>query len=253
MTLGMSPAEHPDDVVLDLRDSAAVLESLGDVRPSTIVHGAARVGGTGIIAVNRAIDESVCRVAVRIGAPHVVQLSSGAVYGTSRPGARKEDDPLQGSSDYAVSKIAGESRFAALVQEGVAVTTLRLFNVAGPAFPDSLVSRLLVANAREPVMIVAADAFVRDYIHQSDVVDVLAAATVRGAMGPQTVMNVAAGAPVSTRALISRLGVDPAGIIERPGDFSSNWADVERLTAAFGIRPRANPSPSWGSEHLGRC
>lgn len=251
VSLGRSAAEHPDDVVVDLRDADATAEAVRRVDPDAIVHLASVLRADDLVAQNDLIDRAVADAARRAETAHVVQLSSGAVYGTSRSHALAEDDPLDGDSPYARSKAAGEELFRDLAApgRGASSTTLRVFNVAGPAFPDSLVMRLLRATRESPVSLVAPDAFVRDYIHQSDVVRAMVAALASSGGGHRTV-NVGSGVAVSTRMLLEVLGVDGERVVELPGEPDVNWADVSRMNRILGFAPQSTPGPAWTAVDL---
>lgn len=251
VSLGRSTGESSDDVRIDLRDPDGVARVVDDVRPGTIVHLASVLRGEDLVAQNALIDEAIATASRGAAVPHVVNLSSAAVYGTQHPTARREGDELAGTSAYAQSKIHGEERFRALAVDGpTQVTTLRLFNVAGPAFPDSLVMKLLTATPEAPVALTEPDRFVRDYIHQSDAI-----AMIRSAMstpvGGSHVLNLGSGVAVSTRMLLERLGITADRFVEAPGEPSWSWADVARAAEILGTRATASPDPRWGDPFLG--
>ncbi|WP_400994000.1 NAD-dependent epimerase/dehydratase family protein [Agromyces sp. GXQ0307] len=241
-----SDVPHPDDVRADVTDADAVEEAIARSGADVVVHLASVLRGDGIEDVNARIDRTLAEAIRRCGAQRVVHASSGAVYGVTAESARQEDSPLEGSGPYARSKIRAEEIFGGLAADGDAasVTSLRIFNVAGPAFPDSLVHRLIHASASQPVMLTAPDRFIRDYIHQDDLVDVLCAAIDHSTTGAR-VVNVGAGVAVSTRTLLERIAPDPSAVVESPGEPSFNWADISAMTRLFGVRPRAVPDRTW--------
>ncbi|MFF2370071.1 NAD-dependent epimerase/dehydratase family protein [Agromyces sp. NPDC058110] len=254
VSLGRTPVDgHPDDVVVDLRDAESVADVVRAAGADTIVHLASVLHGDDLVAQNRLIDAAVAGAALAIDAGRIIHVSSAAVYGTASAGARHEDSELAGDSAYARSKIEGEALFRRLAADstGTAVTTLRIFNVAGPDFPDSLVHKLATAAPRDPVTVVAPDHFIRDYIHQQDVSAVLLAATNSKHQGHR-VLNVGAGAAVSTRMLLQSLRVDGSSYIERAGAPSSSWADVSRMRSELGVSPTPYPTLAWESAHLPR-
>ncbi|MFB9642861.1 NAD-dependent epimerase/dehydratase family protein [Agromyces lapidis] len=250
VSLGRSrhDADHPDDVVVDLRDSDAVADITRRSAPEVIVHLASVLRGGELAADNRLIDSAVAGAAREARTRRIVHISSGAVYGTSATEARREDSALEGDGPYAKSKIAGEELFRTLADDRpeTAVMTLRVFNVAGPAFPDSLVHKLMHATSAEPVTVVAPDRFVRDYIHQSDVLAVLRAAVGAEHAGHR-VLNVGAGAAISTRMLLAGLQIDDARVVEKDGGPSFNWADISLLLETLGVVPGQGPTRDWES------
>ena len=243
---GAGAAQHPDDAAADLRDPDAVSRVIVQSEPDVVVHLASVLHGRDLAADNRQIDVAVADGIRASQTRHVVVASSGAVYGTARADALGEDAPADGRSEYALSKLRTEEHFHELTraEPALSVTALRIFNIAGSRFPDSLVLRLLRATAIEPLAVVAPDLFVRDYIHQDDVVAVLRAAIAHPETGFR-VLNVGAGVPVSTAMLLDRLDIPESCVVEQAGEASTNWADISRLTAVLGVTPRAMPDRSW--------
>lgn len=235
---------HTDDVIVDLSDAAAVNQAIDGAGAHTLVHLAAVLQGDELETMNGQIDHAVAEAVAEAGVRNIVYASSSAVYGSGLS-ARSESSPLAGDTPYARSKTTGEQIFGALARTGdVAVTVLRIFNVAGPAMRESLVQRLLRATAEDPVTVFAADEFTRDYVHQDDLIEVFSAAIDTAGRGTR-VVNVGAGVPVTTRMLLERLQVDPRSYSETEGSGSASWADISELVRVFGILPRAVPDRSW--------
>jgi nucleoside-diphosphate-sugar epimerase len=244
--------DHADDVHADLGDRAAVAAALGDRRLDVVVHLAAAVHHDAAIELGARMDATLAAL-VRDRAPRtVVFASSAAVYGTDTAVALTEDSPTTGGSAYATSKLATEALLRQLSFEmpELAVTVLRIFNVAGPSFPDSLVQRLLTADASRPVGLFPPRSFVRDYVHQADVVRAVRAATKRAAPG-FGVFNVGAGVPVTTAALLESLGVRDDAWVEIPGPASTSWCSNTAMVDEFGFTPLAVPTPSWNLPTVG--
>jgi nucleoside-diphosphate-sugar epimerase len=250
VSLGRSVEADPDDVRVDLRDADAVVDIVKSVNPGAIIHLASVLRGDGLLEQNLLIDEAVAAASRQSSTPHIVNMSSAAVYGTDRESALDEGAPLSGTSPYARSKIDGEQVFRRLGAETeTRVSTLRLFNVAGPAFPDSLVMKLLTATASAPVRLTAPDRFVRDYIHQSDAI-VMIRRALSVLPSRHRVVNVGAGVAVSTRMLLANLAVAEDRVVEVEGAPSWSWADVTRADEVFGTRATAVPTPEWAEPSL---
>ena len=92
--------------------------------------------------------------------------------------------------------------------------------------------------------VVDPDHFVRDYIHQSDVLAVLRAAA-RVEQEGHRVLNVGAGAAISTRMLLHSLRIEESRVIVREGVPSVNWADVSLMADALGVVPNQLPTRAW--------
>lgn len=203
------------------------------------------------LASSARIDASLEAIIRRTRPDKVVFSSTGAVYGDQAQSALNEDSPTLGSSDYALSKLTTERLLRNLTHEDplLAVTTLRIFNIAGPQFPASLVQRLIGADRDHPVTLTAPDRFVRDYIHQSDIVRVVLAALSDDRPGYR-VINVGAGSPVTTTDLVASLDVPPESWVEVDGNGSYNWADNSRLKATLGVTPHVLPTRAWAAPQL---
>lgn len=253
ISLGRSRPEvhHADDVVVDLRDAEAVADITRHAGADAIVHLASVLRADDLALNNQLIDSAVAGAAREARTRRVINVSSGAVYGTASSRALREDSPLAGDSAYAKSKMAGEELFRSLAEDRpeTSVTTLRIFNIAGPAFPDSLVHKLLHATSAQPVTVVDPDHFVRDYIHQSDVLAVLRAAA-RVEQEGHRVLNVGAGAAISTRMLLHSLQIEESRVIVREGVPSVNWADISLMADALGVVPNQLPTRAWESVTL---
>jgi UDP-glucose 4-epimerase len=197
------------------------------------------------------MDVSLEEIVRRSRPAHVVFASSGAVYGDGTPGALSEGSPTLGSSAYALSKLATEDLLRTLSEElpSLAVTALRIFNIAGPSFADSLVQRLLRADPDHPVQVRNPDSFVRDYIHQADTVLAVARAVERPRAGFRA-LNVGTGYAVSTRMLLESLAIPDEAWIEVPGVASTSWCDNAAMIRELDIVPHALPTRAWGAPTL---
>jgi nucleoside-diphosphate-sugar epimerase len=123
----LSNAEALDEAVRGTEavfHAAAMVESAGSRKQFTEVN----LGGT----------QQVFEACIRQGVPHVVYLSSVAVYGLAKDGARIDElTPLDESPEkrdsYAQSKIAADEHAAAIAEKTkLAVTILRPGVVYGP-------------------------------------------------------------------------------------------------------------------------
>ncbi|WP_308493263.1 NAD-dependent epimerase/dehydratase family protein [Microbacterium terrisoli] len=251
ISLGRSPAVHFDDVVVDLSEATAVAGVIADARPDVVVHLAAMLRGEDLIDRNALMDRAVAQAVRAANVPHSVFVSSAAVYGTAHATACREDSVAAPENPYGVSKLRGEAIFQQMSADRAeaSVLTLRIFNVVGPDFPGSLVSRLIGASEAEPVTLVGPDAFVRDYVHQSDVVALLVASLTASHAGYR-VLNAGAGVAVSTRDLIQRLAVPSSSYVERSGGPSVCWADMTRADQVLGVTVQRFPTRGWAAPIL---
>jgi UDP-glucose 4-epimerase len=234
------------DVVADLTDRRALAAVLAAVRPSAVVVAAGvspaecdsdpetarRVTVDAVLDLYDAADAAGCRT--------LVVPSTSAVYGDARRTAADESAPLAPGSRYAELKLAAEEGVAARLAAGGGVrpVTLRIFNVWGPGFRRSLVTRLLASTPEAPVALAGLDSFVRDYVHGDDVA-ALVAAVVEGGDELPGVVNVGSGEPVSNRGLVAALGArHELHWVESEPLESWSCADVSLARRVLGFAPR---------------
>ncbi|WP_431279752.1 NAD-dependent epimerase/dehydratase family protein [Leifsonia poae] len=243
VTAVVSP-RSPDDaarVRLDLADTAAVSSRAREARPEAIVHVGAIVGAAceADPAATRAVNIEATRALGLVAAERAARLifvSTSAVYGTGYTTPVDEDGPLDLGSAYARSK-----REAELVLDDLAngadldVVSLRVFNLFGPGFTDSLVSRLERATPDRPALLYGLDGYVRDYVHVDDTTDLIARA-LRTPSLPR-VLNVGSGQATSNRRLIDLLTIDPAAYRVENAPPSYSCADISLATSVLGFAP----------------
>ena len=190
----------------------------------------------------------VLLAARRHGARRVVYVSSSEVYGTGVKVPMAEDHPLEPTTIYGASKLAGELYTQAITRSfGLPTVVVRPFNTYGPrahfaGVYGEVIPRFTVRllNGRRPV-IFGDGLQTRDFTYVGDTVrGVLAAAVVGEATGQ--VFNLARGEEVSVRRLAELLAkaIDPTVTPEfgaaRPADVRRHWADVARARAELGFR-----------------
>ena len=201
---------------------------------------------------------AVLEAMLATGVRDLVFSSSAAVYGDAA-GVVTEDSPTVPVNPYGETKLAGEWLAADVARaEGLRVTSLRYFNVAGAGWPDladtavlNLVPMVLssIDAGRAPEIFgddyaTADGTCVRDFVHVRDLADAHLAvldALPRQAE-PHRVYNVGTGTGSSVRQVVegirSRLTDAPAAVTRprRPGDPAAVVADVSRIAVELGWR-----------------
>ena len=116
VSLGRSRPDvhHADDVVVDLRNAEAVADITRQARPDLIVHLASVLRGDDLAVHNRLIDSAVERAAREARTRRVINVSSGAVYGTAESHALREDSMLAATVRTRSRRSLGRS-FSALL------------------------------------------------------------------------------------------------------------------------------------------
>lgn len=245
------------DSDVDVRDAAAVEDSIAGARPDAIVHLAAlasvaaslaapalaaRVNALGALHVLRAAER-------RAPAARVLLVSSGEIYGPGDGRPFDESAPLAPRTPYARAKLAADRLGAAFAARGLDVVRARPFNHTGPgqgdAFVASSFARQLAeieAGRRAPELAVGNLAAVRDFLDVADVVEAYRRLLDRAV--PAGAYNVASGTGIAIGELLSGL---LAASTAKPAvrEHASRWrpadasvGDPGRLRRATGWAPR---------------
>ncbi|MCU1422417.1 MAG: hypothetical protein JWN36_2068 [Microbacteriaceae bacterium] len=228
---------------LDATALDAVREFLVASRPETVVYLARPVLDEADAArsARRAVDQlrDFAAIATESGVERLVFASSAAVYGTVQRAAVSELDAPVGTSAYALLKLESERVLADAARSGdLATMSLRIFNVYGPGFDQSLVNRLVLGDDPPPV-VDDTEEFVRDYIHSSDVARAVALAMDAEAAG-SIVVNVGTGVGTSNSALIALCPSAARVPSERPMPPSFSIADVSLIRSLWGFEAQVS-------------
>lgn len=204
--------------------------------------------------------QTVLEAMLATGVQNLVFSSSAAVYGDA-DGVVTELAPTVPVNPYGETKLAGEWMAADVARaEGLRVTSLRYFNVAGTGWPDladtavlNLVPMVLERlEAGESPQIFGDDyatadgTCVRDFVHVRDLAEAhLAVLDALPAQAePHRVFNVGTGNGASVREVVEgirrRLVDAPPAVMRprRPGDPAAVVADVSLIARELGWSAR---------------
>ena len=172
----------------------------------------------------------------------LVYAASSSCYGLAATPTR-EDHPIAPQYPYALSKYMGE--IAALHWHQLyrlPVNSIRIFNaygtrvrttgaygaVFGVFFKQKLEGR--------PFTVVGDGTQRRDFVYASDVAEAFRLAAAAKLSG--RTWNLGAGDPQSINRLVALLGGPVTYISKRPGEPDETWADISRIAAELGWKPR---------------
>ena len=244
---------------IDVSDDKAVAALVRDNGITRVVHLAAQAGvrysienpfayQRSNLAGHLAVMEA-CRHAP--GFEHLVYASSSSVYGNKPMGGAgfREDEPAANPvSLYAATKRACElmsQSYANLY--GFPQTGLRFFTVYGPwGRPDmayfSFTQKILRGDAIE---VYGEGRMARDFTYIDDIVDgIIGALDHPPAQGDHRVLNIGDSHPVGLMEMIETLeraiGREAIKVMRpmQPGDVTATYADVSKLSAITGYKPK---------------
>jgi UDP-glucose 4-epimerase len=233
-----------DDV--DVTDSSTLSGAVRAFAPRVIVHLASIAGAACEVdparahAVNVGAVETIAEAAVTNGVARVLFASTSAVYGDQYRRPVDESDELHPASTYAKTKHAAEAILARATESSTSLETvsLRIFNVYGPGFDQSLVGKLRHSTPADPVVLRDLDDFVRDYSHVDSVVDAIVAALDAELPVRASTFNIGSGVPTSNRDLVAALErTGPIYYEISPGGFSYSCADISAARRVLGFTP----------------
>lgn len=195
-----------------------------------------------ILATNRLIEASQ-----RAGVQRFVLASTSSVYGREAVGA--EDQPLEPSSPYGITKLACEKLVLAHVAaSGFPGTIIRYFSIYGPRQRPDMAYHLFIEAMldRRPITVFGDGEQTRSNTYVDDAVRGTMLALERGT--PGAIHNIGGGQTISLNdaiALIAgHVGVDPILVREpaRPGDQRHTSADISRAREALAYAPTVEPA-----------
>lgn len=242
----------------DIAEPEAMRALVADSGADRVVHLAAQAGVRYSIdnpfayeRSNLAGHLSILEACRHAGIEHLVYASSSSVYG-DRPldgqGFREDDPTVSPVSLYAATKRSCEllsQSYARLY--GFPQSGLRFFTVYGPwGRPDMAYysfTRKIVRG--EPIEVYGEGRMARDFTYIDDIVDgVLGVLDRPPAQGAHEIYNIGDSQPVGLMEMIATLeaalGVQANKIMRpmQPGDVTATYADISKLNALTGYRPR---------------
>lgn len=193
------------------------------------------------IEVNLRGTRLMLAAAADAGVQRFVHLSSAKAYGEPLGFPSREDDLVNPVESYGLAKVITEEYCRYFTAStGMRCISLRPYSVYGPGqdFSTGYIGQLLEASTSGTHVALSGEpAFIRDFVHIDDVVDICMAAALHDQ--PFDVVNVGSGSPTTLAALLeifsSLLGaeLDVSFKPARRGTIERMLADLTRQTAVL--------------------
>ncbi len=183
----------------------------------------------------------------------VVFASSGSVYGVQHEQPVHEDDIPEPDSPYAVSKYAAEQYVRCIGRiHNIEAVSLRIFNAYGAGQPLPVSHAPVVPRFLQQVLtggsvvIHGEGSQTRDFVHISDVVAALVAASTASDVDQQ-VINIGSGEETSISELATAIGTVTSKRVhtiypntEKSGGVARLVAEISRARTLLGYRPQVD-------------
>lgn len=198
--------------------------------------------------VNATGSLNLCMAAAQNRIERLVHISSSEVYGTAKGVPMNEEHPLEPTTPYGASKLAGEAYVRSYyLTFGLPAVIIRPFNTYGPrehlGGPYGEVIPRFVARCLNglPPVIFGDGEQTRDFTEVSDIARGIVQAAECDDMVGKTV-NIAAGHEASINEIarvVSELtgeDISPIYMDARPGDVRRHWADTSKARNMFSFQ-----------------
>lgn len=190
---------------------------------------------------NVSATQKVFSLCQTMGVRRFIQVSSSSVYGNNGTSIQRENDPLEPTNPYAVSKMAGEWALKVQARRGkTELIVVRPFTMYGN-FMDYSENALVIAKfisayeKREPLLLHGGGTQSRDFLHASDAVDGLWRITEQGKNGE--VYNLGTGKSVTIKSLADIVSDKQIITPPRIGAIETTCADISKLRK-LGFEPK---------------
>ncbi|MFH0780014.1 MAG: SDR family oxidoreductase [Parcubacteria group bacterium] len=178
----------------------------------------------------------------------LVYASSSSVYGNAKTLPKRETDPIDPISPYALTKFVGE-RYCQLFNKlyGLPTICLRYFNVFGPSQNaasqySAVIPKFITAilNGESPIVYGDGEQS-RDFTYVDNVVSANILAAFSDADGE--VVNIACNERITLNQIVETINkhqgttIAPNHAAEKPGDIKHSLADISKAQKLIGYKP----------------
>jgi len=193
----------------------------------------------------------LCRAALASRVERFIYVSSSEIYGSGNAAAMAEDHPVNPSTPYGASKLAGEAYALSFFHTyGLPVSIIRPFNCFGPrghylGKSGEVIPRFILrAMNGLPLPVFGDGKQTRGFSYVEDIARGIVEAAQCDALEGRPV-NIASGQESSVlevgRIILELAGNGASGFVhypERPGDIRRQCADISLAVQAFRYAPR---------------
>lgn len=218
-----------------------------ELPPTHVLHAAAPPHKAAPAELERVVVDGTAGMlaaAARWGARRFLYVSSGAVYGASRPEPRREDEPLTSpATPYGQAKRRAEALVAAA--PGLETIRARGFAFIGPglALDGSFAAGDLLQEAARggPLTLHSTGASVRTYLDAQEAGRWLAVMLAAG--DPGSVFNLGGGLPMTVAMLAGLIaktaGLGPSAVVLGPDTMMDSYLpDLSLVRERLGLSPQ---------------
>lgn len=230
---------------IDISDKIRLAQIMEKEKPDAVIHLASMLAEAceqdepQAHKVNIEATKNLARLSNENGVKRFIFASTSAVYNQPKLEPTDEQSNIGPRSVYAKTKLLAEDRLRTASKLRVTeFTTLRLFNVYGPSFSDSLVYKLVHSTKARPVTVFGPNNFYRDYIHISDVVTAFTKCLEREGAAYE-VFNIASGHAKSNEQLAESLQARGFTTYLKSIDHAASysWADISKAKRELDFNP----------------
>ena len=230
---------------INLTDRRALSKLIKDEKLEAIIHLAGLLApaceaNPGLAQqINVEATEFLAKVAQENNVKTFIFASSSGVYNQTELSPTDEFHNVEPLSVYGETKLQAENKLELLAAKSdTKIISLRLFNIYGTDFTDSLISKLLESRADKPATLYGPDNFYRDYIHISDIASAFEEMLNTNGNNYE-VYNIGSGEVLSNSQLVTELDKAGAKVYfnVKKCQNSISWADIARVTKATNWQP----------------
>jgi nucleoside-diphosphate-sugar epimerase len=230
----------------DLTELSEIAAIFASEKPDYVIHLAAILGpaceNNPDLAhkINVEATGNLAQLAIQYQVKKFVLASTSAVYKQLDLQPTSEQQNIDPQSVYGKSKLAAEQLIQHIQDKSqTQFVILRMFNIYGAEFSESLVYKLTHSQPDAPVNLIGPENFIRDYVHIQDVIQAFELAIKTDLAQEVEILNIASGIATSNAQLIETLSqVQPdIHFTVQPCSTNISWANINKAQKLLHFKP----------------